>query len=184
MPLQLQAKVNTEVSAAARREIGVADSGTLGPITKQLKAARRSRRRSTWFWGTAACAVVLVTAIVGAFIFNASAPPDRSSPRATVTGYFAALEAQNYTLAWQFSAAMITDATSQASFIASLAQDDTQLGRVQHADVNHMTVENDSSGTTTIQVNVARAHSPTVSNTLILGLYNGSLWLINSITTP
>ena len=182
MPLQLQAKVNTGVSAAARREIEVADSGTLGPITKQLKAARRSRRRSAWFWGTAACAVVLVTAIVGAFIFNASAPPDRSSPRATVTGYFAALEAQNYTLAWQFSAAMITDATSQARFIASLAQDDAQLGRVQHAD--HMTVENDSSGTTTIQVNVTRAHSPTVSSTLILGLYNGSLWLINSITTP
>ena len=184
MPLQLQAKVKTEVSAAARRENGVADSATLGPITKQLKVARRSRRRSTWFWGTAACAVVLVTAIVAAFIFNASAPPDRSSPRATVTGYFAALEAQNYTLAWQFSAAMITDATSQTTFIASLAQDDTQLGRVQHADVNHMTVENDSSGTTTIQVNVARAHSATVSSTLILGLYNGSLWLINSITTP
>jgi hypothetical protein len=125
---------------------------------------------------------LLVTAIIGAVIFNASAPPDRSSPRATVIGYYAALEAQNYNLAWQFSADTITSATSQASFIASLRQDNAQLGRVQN--VNHLTITNDSSGTTTVQLDVARMRSSTVSNTLILGLYNGNLWLINSITTP
>jgi hypothetical protein len=125
---------------------------------------------------------LLVTAIIGAVIFNASAPPDRSSPRATVIGYYAALQAQNYNLAWQFSADTITNATSQASFIDSLQQENAQLGRVEKVD--QLSIANDSSGTTTVQLNVVRTHSPTVSNTLILGLYNGNLWLINSITTP
>jgi serine/threonine protein kinase len=184
--LQLQTQVNAEVSAAARKENEATGISVLSSTTKEMKANRQSRRRSTWFWVTAACAVLLVAAIVAAVIYNASAPPDRSSPKATVSGYFAALEAENFTLAWQFSAAMITDATSQASFIAILAQNDAQLGRVQQAYVNDMTIDNDSSGTTTAQLNVVRAHSPNiaVSNTLILGLYNGNLWLINSITSP
>ena len=76
-----------------------------------------------------------------------------------------------------------TDATSQSSFMSGLATDDTQLGRVQKVDLSTMTIAGAGSGTATVQVGVIRANNPAaVTYTLILGLYNGSLWLINSIT--
>ena len=165
---QLRDEVNAEVQEVA------------APSDK--KPAVR-RRRSPWVWGSVAFGVLLTIAIVGAVLFNASAPPDRSSPRATVSGYFGTLEKQDYTLAWQYSAAIYTDATSQSSFMSGLAADDTQLGRVQKVELSTMTIAGEGSGTATVQVGVIRAKNPAaVTYTLILGLYNGSLWLINSIT--
>jgi len=168
---QLQAEAN---AAEQRGEESVGD----GPQRP------RSRWRSPWLWGSAACGLLLTMVIIGAILFNASAPPDRSNPRATATGYFAALKAQNYTLAWQYSSAIYTDATSESSFIANLRSDDAQFGPVQQVDISKMKIENESAGSVTVQVDVSRADNPNspVTYTLSLGLYNGSLWLINNIT--
>jgi hypothetical protein len=139
--------------------------------------------RPPWVWGSVAFGLLVITAVVGALLFNASAPPDRSTPRATVLGYFHALKEQNYTLAWQYSAATYTNATSQSTFMSGLAADDTQFGRVETIDLSKMTIAGEGSGTATVQVGVTRAKSSAeVTYTLIVGLYNGSLWLINSIT--
>jgi hypothetical protein len=146
---------------------------------------RRSRLRSPWTWGIAACGLLLIAVLVGGVLFYISAPPDRSSPQATVTGYFSALQAQNYDLAWQYSAATYTDATSQARFITSLRSDDAQLGRVVQADSSQMSIVRDSFGSATAQIKVYRADSPEtpVTYTLLVSLYNGSLWLIANIST-
>jgi serine/threonine protein kinase len=146
---------------------------------------RRSRLRSPWTWGITALGCVALAVLIGGVLFYLSAPPDRSSPQVTVTGYFSALEAQNYDLAWQYSAATYTDVTSQASFVASLRSDDAQLGRVVKVDLDHMSVERDSSGSATILINVYRADSAdtAVAYTLNVALYNGSLWLIVNIST-
>jgi serine/threonine-protein kinase len=146
---------------------------------------RRSRLRSPWTWGIAGCGLLLVAVLIGFFLFYLSAPPDRSSPQATVTGYFGALEAQNYDLAWQYSAATFTNATSQASFIAGLRSDDALLGRVVQVDTAHMSIERDSAGSATAQIKVFRADSPdnSVAYTIMVSLYNGSIWLISTIST-
>jgi eukaryotic-like serine/threonine-protein kinase len=146
---------------------------------------RRSRLRSPWTWGVAACGLLLIAVLTGGVLFYLSAPPDRSSPQATVTGYFSALQAQNYDLAWQYSAATYTDATSQARFIAGLRSDDAQLGRVVQVDSGHMSIVRDSFGSATAQITVYRADSPNtpVTYTLDISLYNGSLWLLAHIST-
>jgi hypothetical protein len=173
MLAQLRDEVNAEVQEAAAPS-----------AEHDEKVAARLRWRSPWVWGSAASGVLLVIAIVGGvLLFNASAPPDRSSPRATVTGYFQALKQQNYALAWQYSASSYTAATTQSSFMSGLAVDDAQLGRVESIDLNKMTIAEVASGTATVRVGVTRAgNSAAVNYTLIVGLYNGSLWLINSIT--
>jgi serine/threonine protein kinase len=155
------------------------------PLSEKRNDQRRTRLRSPWTWGIAACGFLLIAVLIGGVLFYTSAPPDRSSPQATVTGFFSALQAQNYDLAWQYSAATYTDATSQASFIASLRSDDAQLGRVVQADSGHMSIVRDSSGSATAQINVYRADSPQtpVTYTLVVSLYNGSLWLIANIST-
>jgi hypothetical protein len=154
------------------------------PHSEKRDSQRRSRLRSPWTWGIVACGLLALVLLTAGVLFYLSTPPDRSSPRATVTGYFSAVQAQNYDLAWQYSAAIYTDATSQSRFIASLRSDDAQLGRVVKVDVDRMNIVRDNSGSATVQINVYRADSAnSVTYTLIVGLYNGSLWLISNIST-
>jgi len=82
-------------------------------------------------------------------------------------------------------AALAVDVACRAASrtAAGLAADDTQFGRVETIDLSKMTIAGEGSGTATVQVGVTRAKSSAeVTYTLIVGLYNGSLWLINSIT--
>jgi hypothetical protein len=170
-------RLKAEINAASE------PNGDEAPSEKR-KVQRRSRLRSPWTWGFGALAVLLIAVLAGGVLFYLSAPPDRSSPQATVTGYYAALQAQNYDLAWQYSAATYTNATSQASFIAGLRSDDAQLGRVVQVDASHMSVVKDNFGGATAQIYVTRADSSTaIPYTLTLSLYNGSLWLIANITS-
>ena len=48
-----------------------------------------------------------------------------------------------------------------------------------------MSIARDSSGSATAQINVYRADSPQtpITYTLVVSLYNGSLWLITNIST-
>ncbi|PWT74633.1 MAG: hypothetical protein C5B60_06485 [Chloroflexi bacterium] len=170
-------RLKAEINAASE------PNGDEAPSEKR-KVQRRSRLRSPWTWGITALAVLLIAVLAGGVLFYLSAPPDRSSPQATVTGYFAALQAQNYDLAWQYSAATYTNATSQASFIAGLRSDDAQFGHVMSVDANHMSVAKDNFGGATVQIDVFRGSAKVkMPYNLTLSLYNGSLWLITGITT-
>jgi serine/threonine protein kinase len=184
--LRLKAEINatTEQKKGRDDDDDDGDDGGDPNHPKSGHEAPHSRLRSPWTWGIAACGFLAVVVLIGGILFYLSAPPDRSSPKATATGYFAALQAQNYDLAWQYSAATYTDATSESSFVASLRSDDAQLGRVSLVDVSHMSIIRDSSGSATVHIGVVRADSPNspVTYTLVLQLYNGSLWLIANIS--
>jgi serine/threonine protein kinase len=171
-------KLKAEINATSEQ-----NGGETHP--EKRDGQRRSRLRSPWTWGITACGFLALAVLIGGVLFYVSAPPDRSSPRATVTGYFYALKAQNYDLAWQYSAATYTDATSQSRFVASLRSDDAQLGHVVQVDMDHMSIVRDSSGSATVHINVYRADSAEtpVTYTLVVALYNGSLWLIVNINT-
>ena len=184
MPLQLQTKVNAGVSAAARKE---------SEVTGRRYAGFEDRRDE----GAKAVASTLGLVLGNCRLCRLAGRGDCRRVYLQCLGSPRSLQPQSdcYRILCRAGGGELHAGLAilrrydyrrhiPGQFIASLAQDDAQLGRVQQADVNHMTIENDSSGTTTVQVNVARAQSPSVSNTLILGLYNGSLWLINSITTP
>ena len=169
--LQLQEEVNAAERGATKANI-------------EEPSRRRVWWRSPWAMGGIACSLLIVIAIVVALIFNASAPPDRSSPRATVLGYFAALQAQDYARAWQYSSTTVTNVTSKSSFISGLQADDAQFGRV--TSVIHLDITDDSNNSATAQVNVMRGTNGAkvpMSYTLTLSFYNGSAWLIDSIIT-
>lgn len=141
-----------------------------------------SRRRVALFGGIA-CALALLIGL-GVALIAASAPPDRSSPEATVSGYYSALKAQDYSRAWQYEADSRNDASSQSPFIAGLRSDDQQYGRVIAFTVKP--AQGESANQATVEVSVTRAGSggsTTTVFTVALTQYNGGTWLINSITT-
>jgi hypothetical protein len=139
-----------------------------------------SRRRIALF---AAIACVLALAVgLGVAVLAASSPPDRSSPNATVSGYYRALIAQNYADAWQYDANSRNQVSTQSDFIASLRSEDSQYGRVRSFTITQS--ENDSASHATVQVNVTRAGAgvPTTTYTVVLTQYDGATWLITSVT--
>lgn len=129
----------------------------------------------------ALCLVVAGTAAAYALI-RSSAPPDRSSANATVEGYFAALHDQNYTRAWLFVSASRNDVTKQSELTSELRADDARFGPVLHMTIAN--TETDGVDKVTLQVHVLRAHSPDtiVNYTLVVTQYDGSTWLIDSIS--
>lgn len=143
---------------------------------------RRPFYRSPLVLGGGLAALVLLGVVVAVLALNATAPPDRSSPRATVTGYFAALKAENYSLAWQFVAQSRTNVSVEASFVSNLQSDDARLGHVLTAQV---TALDTSSGQVSAQVDVTRAMSPsvTLSYSVDLTQFDNDTWLITSISS-
>ncbi|MGH2515679.1 MAG: hypothetical protein ACRDHP_08490, partial [Ktedonobacterales bacterium] len=164
--------------AAAPRATGAlnARAGT------RQSAGRRPFYRSPLMLGSGLACVVLVVAVIAVLVLNATAPPDRSSPQATVTGYFAALKAQNYSLAWRYVSQSRTNVSVESSFVNDLQSDDARLGRVLTA---HMTALDTSSGQVSEQVDVTRALSPgtTLSYSLDLSQFDNDTWLITSISS-
>lgn len=139
------------------------------------------RRRLALFAGIACALAILIG--LGAALIAASAPPDRSSPESTVSGYYNALKAQDYTRAWQYDADSRNNASSQNAFIAGLHSEDQQYGRVTAFTL--MPAQSTSATQATVQVSVTRAGtsgSTTTAFTVALTQYNGDTWLINSIT--
>lgn len=110
-------------------------------------------------------------------------PPDRSTPNATITGYFSALRASNYSRAYDFLTDSQTNIADRANVLDSLAADDDHYGRVLSARI--VSVENDSGGKVAAQVAVTRALAPNTPQTYSIELsqYSGNIWLIDSIAT-
>lgn len=143
-------------------------------------SARRPLYRSPLVLGAGVACAVLIAVIVAVLLLSATTPPDRSSPQATVTGYFAALSTQGYQRAWQYMALSLTNVTSESSFINGVKSDDSRLGRVVSAHIASV----DSAGSQAfVQVDVTRMKSrgTAMSETLDLTQFDNDTWLINSI---
>lgn len=155
-------------------------------VARLLHVDTRSRRgffTSPPVFGSAIISVILVAVVLGVVLLSATTPPDRSSPIATITGYFNALRAQDYNRAWQYSSASRNDVISQSSFTGDLASDDARDGRVLTASMP--TIEQQAPDKVTATVNVTRADAPGVPVTYLLNLtqYDGNTWLIDGVTT-
>lgn len=169
----------------ARRSSGARKSKPAAAVVVDEPAQAPTRTRSrggSWQLGLIAALVVLgVAAAVAVVTLGVLAPPNRSTPQATVTGYFAALKAQDYAHAWQYSSASHNDPSSQDSYASSLRADDDQFGPV--TSVGKVSVAQDSSGRARATVTVQRGGSAgtQITYTLVLTLYDGNTWLIDSI---
>jgi serine/threonine protein kinase len=159
-----------------------ADVGTRTPDADRDSGGSRSSIRKVALIAGIVCALAIFIGL-GVALIAASSPPDRSSPDATVRGYYTALMSQDYARAWQYAADSRNNAPSQSSFIAGLRSDDQQYGRVTGFTV---LVDQSASATqATVQVNVTRAgpRGPTTTAfSVALSQYSGGVWLINSIT--
>lgn len=128
-------------------------------------------------------AVALVSVgVVTLIIVPRLAPPDRSTPTATVTGYYTALQQSDFTRAWQFSTASRNDTGSQNVFAQNLRADDARYGKV--ISLRIISVVNDSSSHATAMVQTKRANDANnpVVYSVALSQYDGTTWLIDSIT--
>ena len=171
-------------------------SSTASSMTRNTEAALRPmdlkrlddvkrRRRGPSIRVLIALLIVLMIAVGGlsVFAYNTFAPPDRSTPQASVTGYFDALEQQNYTRAWQYSSASRNDPGAEASFTGALSADDARYGQVTRYTVTQS--QSDNAGHTDITVSVTRASAPNAPLTYAVSVtqYSGPLWLIDSATS-
>ena len=154
-----------------------------GAATPKAARARKGRRfRSPIVLGAVLVCVIIALIAVSVAVLSATMPPDRSTPRIAITGYFNALRDQNYSRAWQYVAQSRNGSGSEAAFIASLRTDDTRDGRVLSSRITQL---DDTNGNVTAQVDVVRAHDPTMNITYSLELSqaDGDTWLISSITS-
>ncbi len=126
---------------------------------------------------------MVAVAGLAVFAYQTLAPPDRSTPQATITGYFTALEQQNYARAWQYSSASRNDPGSQAAFTSALTADDARYGKVLRFSVTQ--AQNDNAGHATVTVSVTRATSPSAPLTYVVSIteYSASNWLIDSASS-
>jgi serine/threonine protein kinase len=166
------------------RSTWTGESRTPAHPTREANVRREQRggpqvRPAVWIVSLAAIAVLMVIAIVG--VMRIYAPLDRSTPSATVAGYFDALRAQDYHRAWQYMAANSKNQTSEADFARSLSDDDARLGRVISAAVGAF--QQDTIGHELGTVRVVRAGAPDapITYSVVLTQY-GDLWLIDSIS--
>jgi len=175
------APIDASASVAGAKSVSSAPKLDDAPTPTPAKAWRgRARRRV--IWGLGVLALLLVSVAVSVMVIRAFAPPDRSTPQATVTGYFNALSAQNDNQAWQYVSASRNDPTSQSSFVSELQSDDARYGRVESVHVPQI-IQN-TPGHATAYVTVIRANQPNspITYSLSLTSYDG-VWLIDNIQT-
>ena len=150
---------------------------------RPVEAPARRRGPSLTVLISILAVLMVVVGLLAVVAYQNFAPPDRSTPQATVNGYFHALEQQNAGLAWQYVSASRNDAGSQNVFTASLASDDTHYGKVLGYSI--IQEETDNAGHYTATVNVTRANAPSAPITYIVSVtqYDGSNWLIDSASS-
>ena len=151
---------------------------------KALSAPHREGLgRGPLLTGIALVMILVAVGIATVMIVPRLTPPDRSSPQATITGYFNALKQTDSARAWQFVSASRNDTGSQASFTQNLHADDTRYGKV--VSIQIVAVENDSTSHASATVKVTRTsdtNNPVVYS-ISLSQYDGTTWLIDSVTS-
>lgn len=156
---------------------------TPAPAADEGEAPARRWYSYPLVWVGAVVALLAIAALVSVFVFGLFAPIDRSSPQATITGYFKALMAQDDSRAWQYAAGSRNDLAMESSFLANLKTDDSIHGRVLSAQI--IQVDNANIGQAQATVAVTRANAPDapITYTLVLTQYDGTTWLIDSISS-
>ncbi len=151
----------------------------------RLQDIQQPKRRSLPLPALIGALVVLMAIIGGASVmaYQYFAPPDRSTPQVAVSGYFTALEQENYARAWQYTSDSRNDPNSQTSSVNAFSADDGRYGAVTSFTVNQ--IESDSASHMIANVTVKRAKSPDSPLTYNVNLteYDGSTWLIDSATS-
>jgi serine/threonine-protein kinase len=148
----------------------------------KTRARREGINRGPLMLGVLFAVILLVVGVATAIIWPRLAPPDRSSPQATITGYFNALEQDDSGRAWQFVAASRNDTSNQGNFTQNLQSDDARYGRV--LSIRVINVDDDSSNHAIVLVQATRAadpHSP-IAYSISISQYDGTTWLVDSIT--
>jgi serine/threonine protein kinase, bacterial len=177
-PLSSPTSATAGRAAAAKR---------VAPVTLRIDDPARSETEShladgrrPLLWWSMLAAVALIAAAAAVIMLHLYAPIDRSTPSATVNGYFAALESQDYTRAWEYTASSTNSPNLQPTFIRDAQADDALNGRVLSIVVSTST--GDGSSHETVAILVTRAGTPhePASETVHLTQYAGN-WLIDSI---
>jgi len=144
-------------------------------------AQRKQRKRAPFaLLIISLLALMAILGVVAAVAYQNLAPPDRSTPQATTTGYFDALEQQNYARAWQFSSSSRNDASAESAFASALSADDARYGKVLRYSITQ--TQSDNSGHTNVTVSVTRSAAPNAPLIYAVSVtqYGGALWLIDS----
>lgn len=124
--------------------------------------------------------ILLAVGIATFMIVPRLTPPDRSTPQATITGYFNALQQDDFSRAWQFASGSRNDTTSQDVFTQNLRADDSRYGKVISFHI--ISVDTDGSNHATALAQTVRANAPgsPVVYSIALSQYDGTTWLIDS----
>ena len=182
-------KLSSSQPGATSAHLAAVSPGSSDSVGRSVPYEQRKRRAipSRFLQAPVLVVVALSLVIVGATAafaaIRASAPPDRSSPSATVNGYLAALRSQDYARAWLFVSASRNNGTTQAELINELRSDDARFGVVRNVAV--ISTEVDGAGKATVQIQVTRDHAlnTPMTFTLVVTQYDGNTWLIDSISS-
>jgi hypothetical protein len=98
-----------------------------------------------------------------------------------VNGYFAALAAQDYSRAWQYLADSRNTPSAQSADLAGLTADDSRYGKVLSANIIALSQGTVGSAQATVAVQRSAAPNTTMTYALVLTLYDGQTWLIDSV---
>jgi hypothetical protein len=132
-------------------------------------------------------ATLLALLIVGggAALLLSSAPPDRSSPSATVNGYYNALSHQNYSLAFQYLQDSRNQVSSKSGDISGLQSDDATLGRITSYTITDITDNSSTQVTATVAITRTPPRGSKTISSFVLSVtqFDGSTWLITNLTS-
>jgi serine/threonine protein kinase len=135
-----------------------------------------------WIWSGGLMALVLAAILVTVSVLPTLTTVDRSTPHATVSGYFDALRARDYARAWQYVAASRNSVTSETDFARNLRADDDHNGRVLSVQIGDLPQDTSGHASGTVSVVRSLAASTPRLYTVVLTQY-GDVWLIDSVTS-
>jgi hypothetical protein len=143
--------------------------------------ARSAEGGRAIYWWAALVVTVLIGVAAAAFVLHVYTPLDRSTPTATVNGYFEAVKKQDYSRAWEYLASSANNPTAQTAVVQNARADDALYGKV--LEMRIATTQGGSSAHETVIVMVTRAgaRGEPVRETVQLTQYSGN-WLIDSIS--
>jgi hypothetical protein len=146
-----------------------------------LDARPRIDRARPWVWGGGILAAIVLLAAVGIGVLRIYAIPDRSTPTATVTGYFAALQVQDYARAWQFTSASNEDQSSEAAFAQNQQAANNLSGRIISFHIVQLNEDGNGHATGVLTISRSGAPNDGATESVSLTQYGGN-WLIDSVT--
>ena len=155
-------------------------------VTGKRSSGRALRRegvnRGPLLTGIALALILVAAGIATLMIVPRLAPPDRSSPKASITGYFNALQQDDFSRAWQFVSASRNDTSSQSSFTQNQNADDVRYGKVLSIQILSIDTDSANHATAMVQATRAKARQSPVVYSISLTQFDGTTWLVDNVT--